>query len=69
MNDWISVYDDLPEEMQMVVVIANNAGPNGNYTTDPWCAWIQRDGLWCSRWPHDVFPTHWMPIPAAPTLK
>lgn len=36
------------------------------YTTDPYCVWWdEKEGF--VRWPHDRQPTHWMPLPDAPT--
>jgi hypothetical protein len=37
-----------------------------HYTTDPWCVWRTMDGGF-ARWPHPFAPTHWMPLPPAPS--
>lgn len=38
-----------------------------NYTTDPYCVWPGDEGGWVL-WPHTFPPTHWTPLPAAPTF-
>lgn len=65
MSEWIRIEDELPKNRLMVLLVAVNVGPQGNYTTDTYCGW--RDGFegW-SRWPHKFRPTHWMPLPEPP---
>lgn len=41
---------------------------DGTYTTDPYCVWRTFDGDF-ARWPHPFRPTHWMPLPAPPSLN
>ena len=39
-----------------------------DYTTDAYCVWPDPDGGWV-RWPHTFPPTHWKPLPSAPTKE
>lgn len=64
----------LPEtyksEKRMFVVIGIGVpmGSNRNYTTDPYCVWLNEDGTF-SRWPHDFEPTHFMELPVLGVKK
>jgi len=64
--EWIACSERMPDIRRLVLLIAINAGPRGNYTTDHWVGWRDGGGVW-ARWPHKFPPSHWMPLPAAPT--
>ena len=66
-EQWSSVEDRLPAEKEAILMVAVNQGPRGDYTTDQYAGW-RSVGVWC-RWPHDFHPTHWMPLPAAPSAS
>lgn len=63
---WVPCEERLPEDRRLVLLIATNAGPRRNYTTDHWVGWYNEQSAMWSRWPHSVPPTHWMPLPAGP---
>jgi hypothetical protein len=64
---WVPVSERLPDSKAPVLMVAIQAGPRGNYTTDRYAGW--RDEKGWSRWPHSFHPTHWMPLPPAPTAS
>lgn len=42
--------------------VCNGFTDGKEYTSDPWCVWLEPDGSF-ARWPHHFKPTHWMPLP------
>ena len=66
-NEWHPI-STAPVGKEMFVAIAANVHSRviKGYTTDPYCVWQHREGIF-SRWPHNNFnPTHWMPLPDKP---
>lgn len=61
---WIDIDLDPPADKEMVVFRGYNIqqGSTNNYTTDPYCGWIQGDEF--KRWPHPFPPTHYMKLPS-----
>jgi hypothetical protein len=67
MTSWQPI-STAPVGKEMFVVIASGVHTKviANYTSDPYCVWQHKEGIF-SRWPHDNFnPTHWMPLPERP---
>ena len=67
---WVSVSERMPDEDQVVIVIANGK-PRENITLDgafELAEWSERDGWFLECWPEWETPvvTHWMPIPVPP---
>ena len=67
---WVSVNERMPDEDQVVIVIANGK-PRENITLDgafELAEWSERDGWFLECWPDWENPvvTHWMPIPVPP---
>jgi hypothetical protein len=55
--------DSAPTEVKrMFVAIAIHSPVANNYTSDPYCVWVENDGTF-ARWPHPFPPTHWLPLP------
>lgn len=70
---WVSVSERMPDEDQVVIVIANGK-PRENITLDgafELAEWSERDGWFLECWPEweDPVVTHWMQLPKkeAPT--
>lgn len=74
-NEWQSI-STLPDDYKgMFVVIGLDVlipRVNKQYTTDPYCVWLNRNPLLkiqevlaekFVRWPHPFPPTHWLPLP------
>lgn len=64
-NKWIKCEDELPEDKKMVLIVATNKGPKGDYTTDMYTGWHDSEQGWI-RWAHKFEPTHWQPLPKEP---
>ena len=65
---WQPIETAPKETTQMFVVVAFGAKVGATpYNSDPWCVWHQRGEF--VRWPHKFSPTHWMPLPEAPTMQ
>ena len=65
---WQPIETAPKETTQMFVVVAFGAKVGATpYNSDPWCVWHQRGEF--VRWPHKFSPTHWMPLPKAPTMQ
>ena len=65
---WLPIETAPKETTQMFVVVAFGAKVGATpYNSDPWCVWHQRGEF--VRWPHKFSPTHWMPLPEAPTMQ
>ena len=65
---WQPIETAPKETTQMFVVVAFGAKVGATpYNSDPWCVWHQRGEF--VRWPHKFSPTHWMPLPDAPTMQ
>ena len=65
---WLPIETAPKETTQMFVVVAFGAKVGATpYNSDPWCVWHQRGEF--VRWPHKFSPTHWMPLPDAPTMQ
>lgn len=62
-SQWTDINLDPPKDKEMVVFRAFNVqqGTAGNYTSDPYCGWIQNNEY--VRWPHPFPPTHYMKLP------
>ena len=59
-QEWISVYDRLPEMYEDVLYF------NGHSIG---VDFICSDGTWCDEEVHGKPITHWMPLPEAPKMK
>lgn len=63
-DQWLDITLDPPADKEMVVFRGFNIqqGTANNYTTDPYCGWIQNGEF--VRWPHPFPPTHYMKLPS-----
>ena len=67
-NEWISVEERLPKEMQEVLVYrGHHSGLTNTYTYLGNHGWEDDHGYWGRT--DDEGITHWMPLPAPPTEK
>jgi hypothetical protein len=59
---WRPIDSAPTETKRMFVAIAIHSPVANNYTSDPYCVWVENDGTF-ARWPHTFPPTHWLPLP------
>lgn len=70
---WLPIETAPKDSREMFVVRAFNVDPIGigkgfSYTSDAYAVFRADDGAFV-RWPHTWPPTHWMPLPAAPSAQ
>jgi hypothetical protein len=69
---WLPIETAPKDGREMFVVRAfdvSNGFTGGRvYTSDAYAVWRDDDGGF-ARWPHHFQPTHWQPLPAAPSQE
>lgn len=66
---WLPIETAPRNQMEMFIVRGFNTrigmGAYAGYTTDAYAVWADEGNF--VRWPHPFRPTHWMPLPPAPS--